>query len=210
MSKDDLRSSVDVMVLPMTRAMSWLGITPNMVTFANFAVNLAAAFFLAEGRLILAAILILFAGVLDHMDGAVARITKKSRPSGALLDSVIDRYSEIAVFFGLLVYFHRLDSDYSFYGVCLVVLAISGSVLVSYIRARAEGLGIECKVGIMQRLERICLLTIGILAQGLFQSFYGESQSEGLILMIVFLILAIGTHFTAAHRLIFCYRQLNL
>ena len=90
------------------------------------------------------------------------------------------------------------------------MLAISGSVLVSYIRARAEGLGIQCKVGMMQRLERICLITIGILAQGLFQNFYGESQSEGLILMIVFLILAIGTHLTAAHRLIFCYRQLNL
>ena len=216
MFKDDLRSSVDVMVLPMTRAMSWLGITPDMVTFANFGVNLAAAFFLAKGRLIWAGILILFAGVLDHMDGAVARMTNRARPSGALLDSVVDRYSEIVVFFGLLAYFYHLNSNYSFYGVCLVFLAISGSVLVSYIRARAEGLGIECKVGIMQRLERICLITIGILAQGVFQSFYGKLQfygkleSEGLILIIVFLILTIGTHLTAAHRLIFCYRQLNL
>ncbi|MEC7867362.1 MAG: CDP-alcohol phosphatidyltransferase family protein [Candidatus Poribacteria bacterium] len=163
-----------------------------------------------------AGILILFAGVLDNMDGAVARMTNRARPSGALLDSVVDRYSEIVVFFGFLAYFYHLNSDYSFYGVCLVFLAISGSVLVSYIRARAEGLGIECKVGIMQRLERICLITIGILAQGVFQSFYGKLQfygkleSEGLILIIVFLILTIGTHLTAAHRLIFCYRQLNL
>ena len=69
MFKDDLRSSIDGVVLPMTRAISWLGITPNMVTFANFGVNLVAAFFLAKGYLIWAGILILFAGVLDHMDG---------------------------------------------------------------------------------------------------------------------------------------------
>ena len=210
MFKDDLRSSIDGVVLPMTRAISWLGITPNMVTFANFGVNLAAAFFLAKGRLIWAGILILFAGVLDHMDGAVARMTNRARPSGALLDSVIDRYSEIAVFFGLLIYLSHLNSSYSVYGVCLIFLSISGSVLVSYIRARAEGLGIECRVGIMQRLERVGLITIGILAQGISQSFYEKLQSDGLILIGVLFVLTIGTHLTAAHRLIFSYRQLNL
>ena len=209
MFKDNLRLSVDGLVLPMTRAMSWLGITPNMVTFANFGVNLVAAFFLANRCLIWGGMLILLAGVLDHMDGAVARMNKRTKPSGALLDSVIDRYSEIAVFFGFLLYFLSLDSGYSVYGMCLVFLSISGSVLVSYIRARAEGLGIDCQVGIMQRLERICLITIGVFAQGIFQSFY-ENLQDGLILMIVFLILTIGTHFTAARRLIFSYRQLDL
>ena len=92
------------------------------------------------------------------IDGAVARARTSTNSSGALLDSVIDRYSEAVIFLGALIYFHHLQN---FFGVVLVFAAVIGSILVSYVRARAEGLQIECKVGLMQRPERIVLLALG-------------------------------------------------
>ena len=141
-----------------------IGVTANMITVIGFCVNVLAAVFLATGRLVLGGILILFGGSFDMMDGAVARVAPKSSPSGALLDSVMDRYSEAAVFLGALIYFYI---NGNFYGVVLVFAAMIGSILVSYVRARAEGLQIECKVGFMQRPERIAILAFGTLLQGL-------------------------------------------
>ena len=126
--------------------------------------------------------------------------------SGALLDSVIDRYSEAFVFLGALIYFYRLSN---FSGVILVFAAMIGSILVSYVRARAEGLQIECKVGLMQRPERIILLALGVLVQGLIPAKFAALQSSALILLSVFAILAVTSHITAVHRLIFSCRQLS-
>ena len=183
-----------------------IGVTANMITLIGFCVNVLAAFFLATGRLVLGGILILFGGSFDMMDGAVARVAPKSSPSGALLDSVMDRYSEAAVFLGALIYFY---TNSNFYGVVLVFAAMIGSILVSYVRARAEGLQIECKVGFMQRPERIAILAFGTLTQGLFGTYFEVVQSSGLVLIAVIAILAVTSHITAVHRLVFSLCELS-
>ena len=139
------------------------------------------------------------------MDGAVARAGTKTNASGALLDSVIDRYSESVIFLGALIYFYQLPN---LLGVLLVFASVIGSILVSYVRARAEGLQIDCKVGLMQRPERIILLALGVLAEGLIGK-YILWQSNGLILVTIFAILAITSHITAIHRLVFSLYQLS-
>lgn len=183
-----------------------IGVTANMITVIGFCVNVLAAVFLATGRLVLGGILILFGGSFDMMDGAVARVAPKSSPSGALLDSVMDRYSEAAVFLGALIYFY-INSN--FYGVVLVFAAMIGSILVSYVRARAEGLQIECKVGFMQRPERIAILAFGTLLQGLLGTHFSVVLSNGLVLIAVFAILAVTSHITAVHRLVFSLCELS-
>jgi CDP-diacylglycerol--glycerol-3-phosphate 3-phosphatidyltransferase len=201
-----LRTKVSAMISPIAKTIASLGITANMVTLFGLVVNLMAAFCFATGRLVLAGILILFGGSFDMMDGAVARARKITNSAGALLDSVIDRYSEAVIFLGALIYFYRLPN---LSGVILVFAAVIGSILVSYVRARAEGLRIECKVGLMQRPERIVLLALGVLAQGLLPAQFGSLQTSGLILISVFGILAVTSHITAIHRLIFSFYQLS-
>jgi CDP-diacylglycerol--glycerol-3-phosphate 3-phosphatidyltransferase len=206
MFEGKLRNIISIVLLPLAKTIASLGITANMITLFGLFVNLIAAFCLASGRLVLAGILILFGGSFDMIDGAVARAGTKSNSSGALLDSVIDRYSEAVIFLGALIYFY-LHSNFS--GVILVFASVIGSVLVSYVRARAEGLQIECKVGFMQRPERIALLALGTLVQGLVQDRFAPLQSSGLILVCIFGILAITSHITAIHRLVFSFYELS-
>lgn len=200
------RSKFSAFLSVVARKLVSIGVTANMITVIGFCVNVLAAFFLATGRLVLGGILILFGGSFDMMDGAVARVAPKSSPSGALLDSVMDRYSEAAVFLGALIYFY-VNSN--FYGVVLVFAAMIGAILVSYVRARAEGLQIECKVGFMQRPERIAILAFGTLLQGLLGSHFSAVQSSGLVLIAVFAILAVTSHITAVHRLVFSLCELS-
>ena len=201
------RSLVKTILLPIAKALTAIGITANMITLVGLLVNAVAAFFLATGRLVLSGILILFGGSFDAMDGVVARVSGKddSNPSGALLDSVIDRYSEAIIFLGAMIYFFHLSH---LLGVILVFASVIGSILVSYVRARAEGLQIDCKVGLMQRPERIVLLAFGVLAQGLIIK-YLSWESNGVILVSVFAFLALTSHITALHRLVFSFSQLN-
>ncbi len=176
------------------------------MSLLGFLVNLVAAFCIATGRLILAGILILVGSSFDMMDGAVARAETNSNSSGALLDSVIDRYSEAVIFFGAFLYFYFHSN---LLGVIFVFASAIGSILVSYIRARAEGLQIECKVGFMQRPERIVLLAVGVFVQGLVLLKSGDLQSKELILVSVFAILAVTSHITAIHRLVFSLSELS-
>lgn len=201
------RSFVKTVLLPIAKALTAVGVTANMITLVGLLVNAVAAFFLATGRLVVAGVLILFGGSFDAMDGVVARVSNKdeSNPSGALLDSVIDRYSEAVVFVGAMIYFYHLSH---LLGVVLVFASVIGSILVSYVRARAEGLQVECKVGLMQRPERIVLLALGVLAQGIIIKYFSW-ESNGVILVCVFGFLALTTHVTALHRLVFSYSQLN-
>ncbi|MCZ6676557.1 MAG: CDP-alcohol phosphatidyltransferase family protein [Candidatus Poribacteria bacterium] len=200
------RAKISAVLLPIAQGLASVGITANMITLLGLLVNLVAAFYLATNRLVPAGLLILLAASFDMMDGAVARARMTTNSSGALLDSVIDRYSEAFVFLGALIYFYRLSN---FSGVILVFAAMIGSILVSYVRARAEGLQIECKVGLMQRPERIILLALGVLVQGLIPAKFAALQSSALILLSVFAILAVTSHITAVHRLIFSCRQLS-
>ncbi len=201
-----LRSKISAILSPLARLIVSLGITANMVTMFGLLVNLVAAYCLGTERLVAAGVLILFGASFDMIDGAVARAKTATNSSGALLDSVIDRYSEAVIFLGALIYFHQLQN---FFGVILVFAAVIGSILVSYVRAKAEGLQIECKVGLMQRPERIILLALGVLAQGVIPDQYALLQSKGMILLGVFAILAVTAHITAIHRLIFSFYKLS-
>lgn len=201
-----LKPHLEIILSPIANKMVALGITANMVTLFGFFVNLIATFYFATGHLITGGILILFGGSFDMIDGAVARAQKNLRPSGALLDSVIDRYSEGFFFLGALIYFYGLES---LLGIILAFGAWFGSILVSYVRARAEGLQITCKVGLMQRAERIFLLGTGTLLQGVLWYKFPIIQSTGMVLLWTLGILTLSSHITAVHRLIFSYHKLN-
>lgn len=145
---------------PVAGALAKIGVSPNMVTMAGLVGAGISAWLISEGMLWAGGVVMLFAGILDLFDGALARSTGQDSPFGALLDSVVDRVSEIVVLLGLLIYYARADS---LEGTVLVYLAVGGSVMVSYLRARSEGLGIDCKVGIMTRPERVAALGFGLI-----------------------------------------------
>ena len=135
-------------------------LTPNVFTFAGLIITSFAAAALVLGYIRLSGLLILAGGFCDSIDGLLARTSGKTSRFGALLDSSIDRYSEFIIFFGIAAYFIGIE-DYGTSGGAF--LALCGSFMVSYARARAESLGFEAKVGLMQRPERIVLIGLGAL-----------------------------------------------
>ena len=201
-----IKPRLETILSTIANKMVAIGITANMVTLFGFFVNLIATFYFATGHLITGGILILFGGSFDMIDGAVARAQRSMRPSGALLDSVIDRYSEGFLFLGALIYFAGLES---LLGIILAFGAWFGSILVSYVRARAEGLQINCNVGLMQRPERIILLGTGTLLQGILWYKFPIVQNTGMILLCTLGILTFTSHITAVRRLIFSYHELE-
>ena len=149
--------------LVLTRLVRWLtlsGVHPNALTLIGLVVNGVAAWILARGEFLYAGLVILCAAVFDLTDGAVARSANKVTRFGAFLDSVMDRYSDLIILTGLLVHYARIDR---FSYIVLTAVVMIGSVLVSYSRARAENLIPSCKVGFLERPERIVLLIIGAL-----------------------------------------------
>ena len=140
---------------PMARALVHLGVSPNLITVTGLAMAGVSAYLIGIGLPLFGGIVLLLSGVFDILDGAVARATGHTTQFGAFLDSTIDRASEGLVLLGLLIYFLGNSSSLE---VMLVYLALAGSFLVSYVRARAEGLGVECTVGVMTRPERVVLL----------------------------------------------------
>lgn len=133
-------------------------IHPNTLTLLGMAINVIAAFYLSFGGFYTAGWIIFAAGAMDILDGAVARKTHTATEFGAFFDSVIDRYSDIALYLGLIVYYgHRSRMDY----VDLVGVCIMGSLMTSYARARAECLIEGCKVGFLERPERVVLMILG-------------------------------------------------
>lgn len=177
--RDYLQQLIYKIINPLIRGMIKIGITPNFITTTGFILNVVAAgmFVYAGiygGQNDLAIIgwaggVILFAGLFDMMDGRVARLGNMSSKFGALYDSVLDRYSELMTFFGICYYLSM--KDYFLYAL-IAFVALIGSLMVSYVRARAEGLGIECKVGFMQRPERVVLTSLGALFCGVFSSVF--------------------------------------
>jgi CDP-diacylglycerol--glycerol-3-phosphate 3-phosphatidyltransferase len=142
------------------RAFVWSGVTPNVLTFVGFVINLVAAYLFAYGYFRWAACVIIFAGLFDMLDGRVARVSNRVTPFGGFLDSVLDRYSDLSLLIGLLVFYGRINR---FWYVTLVAVGMIGSVMVSYTRARAENLIPSCKVGFLERPERVVLFIIGAL-----------------------------------------------
>ena len=129
------------------------------MTLLGLVIAGGGGFLLSTGHLLPGGLVLLASGLFDIFDGALARATGRVTRFGALLDSVVDRLAEAVVLLGLLIFFvHRSSLE----GTVLVYLALTGSVMVSYLRARAEGLGIECRVGVMTRPERVVLLGLGL------------------------------------------------
>ena len=158
---------------PVARLLARGGVSPNAVTLFGLLVAGVSALLLALGNLWAGGVVVLVSGVFDLFDGALARETGRATPFGALLDSVVDRFAEVVVLLGLLVYY--LDRS-SVEGSVLVYLALAASLMVSYVRARAEGLEVECEVGVMTRPERVALLGGGLVL--------GHWWSTGLLVIL--------------------------
>jgi CDP-diacylglycerol--glycerol-3-phosphate 3-phosphatidyltransferase len=165
-----------------------LRLTPNTITVLGLIASLAAGYFLAVRRPLAAGLLIVAAGFLDMLDGQVARLTGRRTRFGALLDSSLDRYAEFALYGGLAYHFRGRWIE------GLAALAFLGSVMVSYTRARAEGLGFECREGLMQRAERLIALGLACLAACLFPVYDAAMTA-------VLALTAAASHVTALQRL---------
>ena len=152
------------LLTPLVKVLSKWGVHPNSLTLAGLVITAMAAAALFKGHLRTGGLLILLGGLCDSLDGNLARATGKATRSGALLDSVMDRYSEFIMFLGIAAYFIT-TKNYLLLGV--VFFALCGSIMVSYTRARAESLGFESKAGMMQRAERIVFLGFGALVHPL-------------------------------------------
>lgn len=188
-----------VLLYAIVRGLSLTRISPNVLTFLGLVINSIAAilFGLANSnnypRLFLyAGLVIIGAGIFDMVDGRVARATGQVTTFGGFFDSVIDRYSDVALFFGLLVFYARANR---FFYLLLVAFVMVSSVMVSYTRARAESLIGSCKVGFMERPERIVLVIIGALF-----SRWGAMAP-------VLWVLAVLSTITVIHRIIYTYQQ---
>lgn len=152
---DRMRVLMKGIVTPIVSFLNRIGVTPNIITIAGLIGNFAAAALLATGHITYGGLVALLAGACDGLDGSLARLRNEVRPWGAFVDSVTDRYSELALLFGLLIYYQNLG-DHTM--VILVYLSAAGAVLVSYVKSRAETLGYEAKVGILSRMERYLVL----------------------------------------------------
>lgn len=211
--RDFLQKLIYKLINPLISGLVKLHITPNIITFIGLLLNiLAAALFVyaaiySPNDMSLigwAGGIILFAGLFDMIDGRLARVGNMQSTFGALWDSVLDRYSELFTLSGIAIYL--LLNGYPWSGV-VTLCAIVGSVMVSYVRARAEGLDIECKVGLMQRPERVVLTALGAL---LCWAFASTSTFDPVwILVAPMWMIAVLANVTAFWRIAHCYNELN-
>ncbi|RNI21875.1 CDP-alcohol phosphatidyltransferase family protein [Rufibacter latericius] len=220
-AREALQQGIYKIIKPFVKFIISLGFTPNTVTVTGFLLNVGVAvIFILGGEqgnrgdlsyVGWAGFLILFAGLFDMLDGQVARIGKMSSSYGALFDSVVDRYSELIMFLGICFY---LVAHHYFLSSLLAFIAMIGSMMVSYTRARAEGLGVECKGGLMQRPERVVLIGLSSMACGLLATWIGGdykvlipgTRIQVFETMSVFTfplaVLAVLTNITAFNRLL--------
>ena len=205
--RDFLQKVIYRIINPLIKGMIRVGITPNFITTTGFVLNVVAAGFFIYAAIYqpydLALIgwgggIVLFAGLFYMMDGRLARMGNMSSVFGALWDSTLDRYSELFTLFGICTYF--LLNGWEWMGV-VTFLAMVGSVMVSYVRARAEGLDIECKVGLMQRPERVVLTALGAILCGVC--------GDLLWLAVPIAVIALLANITAFWRVRHCYKELR-
>jgi CDP-diacylglycerol---glycerol-3-phosphate 3-phosphatidyltransferase len=194
--------SCGVLVHAIVRGLALTRISPNVLTFLGLVINIVAAILFGYANsqnysrmFLYAGLVIIVAGIFDMVDGRVARATGQVTTFGAFFDSVIDRYSDVALFFGLLVYYARANR---FFYLVLVAIVMVSSVLVSYTRARAESLIGSCKVGFMERPERVVLVIIG----GLFARWGAMAP--------VLWVLAVLSTTTVIHRIAYTYQQTRI
>lgn len=160
-----------------------MGIHPDMITFAGLVVVAIASYVITRGHLFWGAVILLLGTPLDALDGAVARAMQRKGKFGALFDSTLDRYSDGFIFSGLAFYYSDHQNEW---GLVLSLVALLGSQLVSYVRARAEGLDVDCKVGLLTRMERTGIILVMLLTGWVMAGLW---------------ILAVGTHLTVIQRI---------
>ncbi len=171
------------------RGLALSKINPNVLTFLGLVINIVAATFLAIGSFRIAGGIIIFAGLFDMVDGRVARATNQVTRFGGFFDSVLDRYSDLALLMGLLVYYGTINRP--FY-VVLTATVMTASVMISYTRSRAENIIPTCKVGFLERPERVVLLIIGALFDRMAPVLW---------------VIAVLGNLTVIHRMIFTYQD---
>lgn len=171
------------------RGLALSRISPNALTFIGLLINIYGAVLLAQGRFFAAGLVIIGAGIFDMVDGRVARETNRVTRFGGFFDSVLDRYSDLALLMGLLVYYANIGRN--FY-VVLTAVVMTASVMISYTRARSENTIPQCKVGFLERPERVVLLIIGALFDRMAPVLW---------------VIAVLGNITVIHRMIYTYQQ---
>ncbi len=227
-ARDFAQKMIYLLIDPLVRLLVRFGITPNIITTIVFVLNIVATLILITGgelgaRGDLSYIgwgcgMFLFAGLFDMLDGQVARIGNMASRFGSLYDSVLDRYSELIMFFGICYY---LISHHYFFSSIIAFIALIGSMMVSYVRARAEGLDLECKGGLMQRPERIIIISVSGIICGIASSLSGGNQTLNnhwltfvnietiSIFILPIAVVALLANITALKRLDHCKKQLE-
>jgi CDP-diacylglycerol--glycerol-3-phosphate 3-phosphatidyltransferase len=224
-ARDEAQRLIYVIIDPFVRLLVKVGFTPNIITTIGLIINvIACVVFIYGGEMGergdlsyigWGCFLVLFAGLFDILDGQVARIGNMSSRYGALYDSVLDRYSELLMFLGICYYL--VSQDYLISSL-FAFIALVGSMMVSYVRARAEGIGIECKGGLMQRPERIIIIGVSGLLCGIVYSVMGGSVKTIIwgvmiietisIFTIPITVVAILSNITAIRRLLSSRKKL--
>ncbi len=173
---------------------------PHFVTASGFFLSVIAAGLFWNGHMFWGGVILILAGACDVLDGRLARNTNRTSRFGAILDSTVDRYSEIVVFMGLAAFFHSAVMS------AIIILAMAGSLLTSYIRAKAESLGLECKIGLMQRPERVTFIATGAIIGALIDYLFGTHQS---LLKLAIVGIAVLGNVTVIQRVLHVSKQLK-
>ena len=173
---------------PVARALLRARVRPNHLTMVGLGVSLVAAGALAHGRLRIGAVLLALAGLFDFFDGSLARLANSVSAFGAFLDSVVDRYSDLVVLLGVVLYYHRAADTT---GVFLTIVALVGTIMTSYTKARAQSIGLACEIGLIERPERLIVLIAGATFN---------------LLTPAMIVLAVLTNLTALQRILYTRR----
>ena len=173
---------------PLARALLRAHVRPNHLTMLGLGVSVVAACALAQGRLRVGAVLLALAGLCDFFDGSLARLAHSVSAFGAFLDSVVDRYSDLVVLLGVVLYYHRAADTT---GVFLTMVALVGTIMTSYTKARAQSIGVACEIGLIERPERLIVLIAGATFN---------------LLTPAMIALAVLTNLTALQRIVYTQR----
>lgn len=193
MLNDGIKNGFRKILHPLIKTFEYMHITPNALTLTGLMINILTGYIIATGKLLTGGIVLIIASIFDTFDGELARLTGKTSASGAFLDSISDRYSEFFILGGFGYYFITIGNKIGIYS---TFFAIIGSIMTSYTRARAEGVGIELKGGFFQRPERVLYLVITLL-------FFSKFSHYAMLLF------AVLTVFTAIQRLITGFNKIK-
>ena len=192
MAKTAIKEKARHIFDPVVSGLSYLGISPTLVSIIGLIFGLYGAYVLSRGFLFQSGVWLLISGMFDILDGSIARYRGVETKFGAFIDSTFDRVTELAYLCALIVYYTTRPQGFSDSVIVIICAVLSGSILISYSRARIEGLGYRCEVGLMERPERLVLLVLGL--------FLGSR-----ILFLILLVLAAGTFLTVAQRVRHAY-----